>query len=338
MGLTRRRLHGLASGMLVLLASACAAHAQGPRALPRIALVDTVAATSDMTEARHPYWGITLVELRRLGHAEGQNVVIDRWSGRGAATAVAYKDLARRIAASEPQVIVVRARSMLVHIAVETKTIPIVAIGSIPPDLRVSLSRPGGNVTGIDVGFDAQQLYGKQVEVLRDVLKPGARIAWLGPKSLWDSIVGEAQRKGAASAGVTLRPFFVTPVNKPTLRRAFADMARAKSDGLLISPATEFFSFREIIAELAVSQRLATLASNRLYAEGGALITYGVDFERQYGRLASYVDRILKGAAPATLPIEQPDKIELVINLETAKAIGVAIAPSLLARADRVIE
>jgi putative ABC transport system substrate-binding protein len=324
---------------LLALAGAPRAHSQAPAGPPRIALVDTAAATAEIAEGRHPLWGNLLGELRRLGYVEGQNIALERWSGGGAGTAAGYSALARKVVASRPRLIVVRSRTALSPIAAETRNIPIVAVGTIPAELRASFARPGRNVTGIHVSFDAQQLYGKQVEVLGNVLKPGARIAWLGPKVAWESIVGEAVRKGATDAGVVLLPVFVAnPVNKPAIRRAFAEIAQSRFDGVLISPATELFPYRDSVAELAAAQKLPSLGNGRYWAEAGALLSYGADLDHMWRRAAHYVDKILKGADPAVIPIEQPTKVELVINLETARSLGIAIPQSMLLRADRVIE
>ena len=228
---------------------------------------------------------------------------------------------------------------MLSHVAAVTKKLPIVAIGTIPAELRASLARPGGNVTGIIISFDAMQLYSKQVQILRDVLRPRARIAWLGPRFVWESFAGVAARKGAVAASVTLQPVFVpSPVNKAAIRRAFADIAKMKVDGVLVSPASELFPFRSTIAELLAVQKLPGLGTNRYWPEAGVVLGYGGDEEEYWRRGAHYVDQILKGVDPAGIPIEQPTKVDLVINLETARALGLTIPQSVLMRADKVIE
>lgn len=324
---------------LIALAGLARAHGQARAKAPRVALVDTGEVAANMAEGRHIFWSALLVELRRLGYIEGQTVAFDRWAGGGIASAEGHRAVALKVVASKPHLIVVRGRSMLDPLAAATKEIPIVALGSIPVELRASLARPGRNVTGIQLSFDALQLYGKQIEVLRDVLKPGARMAWLGTQVLWDSIVGEASRKGAVSAHVTLQPVLVTsPVNRPAIRRAFDEVAQARVDGLLISPTAELFAHRTSIAELAAGHKLPSLGNNRYWPEAGALIGYGVDYDEAYRRAASYVDRILKGTDPAVIPIEQPSKVELVINLETARSLGIAIPQAMLLRADKVIE
>ena len=239
-----------AFGLLALLAAPLA-RAQAQAQLPRVALVDSTEPPANMVEGGNPYWSALLGELRRLGYVEGKTISVDRWSGGGAATGAAYAALAGKVVASQPRVIVVRSRSVLVHFAAATKKVPIVAMGTIPAELRASLARPGGNVTGINISFDALQLYGKQVQILRDILRPGARIAWVGPKSLWDASPGEAARKGAVAADVTLQPVIVpSPVNRAAVRRAFADMAGMKFDGVLVAPASELFPFRGMIGEL----------------------------------------------------------------------------------------
>jgi putative ABC transport system substrate-binding protein len=324
---------------LVALAGSSRAVGQTPAKMPRIALVDVGEHAANIAEGRPTFWSAFLVELRRLGHVEGQNLVIERWTGTGSASAEGYSELARKVIASQPRLVVVRGRNLTLALAKGTKDIPIVAIATIDPELRVNLARPGRNVTGIHLSFDSQQLYGKQVEILSGVLKPGARIAWLGSKFAWDSPIGEAARKGAASSNVTLQPVFVpNPINRPAIRRAFSEIAQARVDGLLISPIVELFPHRTSVADLAAIHKLPSLGINRYWAEAGTVIGYGVDYDEIYRRGAGYVDKILKGADPAVMPIQQPSKVELVINLETAKELGVAIPQWMLLRADRVIE
>jgi putative ABC transport system substrate-binding protein len=333
--LNRRR----AIAALLALAGSSRAVGQTPAKMPRIALVDPGEQPANMAEGRHTFWSAFLIELRRLGHAEGQNLVVDRWTGSGFASADGYNELARKAVASQPRLIVVRGRNAMMGVARGTREIPIVALGTIPPELRASLARPGRNVTGIHISFDAQQLYGKQVEILSGVLKPGAQIAWLGSKIAWESPIGEAARKGAESSNVTLQPVFVpNPINRPAIRRAFAEIARARVDGLLISPIVELFPHRTSVADLAAVHKLPSLGINRYWAEAGAVIGYGVDYDEIYRRAAGYVDKILKGADPAVMPIQLPTKVELVINLETAKELSLAIPQSMLLRADKVIE
>lgn len=313
--------------------AAPAAFAQGARSLPRIALVDSTQPTGTMVEGSQSPWSALIAELRSLGYVEGKSIALDRWSGAGAGRATAYRDLARQVVSSKPQAIFVRSRSVLSQFAAETKTVPIVAVGSFSAEVR----QP--NITGVNAGYDSQQLYGKQVEVLASVLKPGARIAWLGPKIVWDGPTGAAARKAAQEGKLSVHPVLIPiPVRRSTIRQAFADMARAKYDGVLISPATELYPFRDAIVELAVVRGLPSLGNGRIWAEGGALLAYGADVDQLFRRGAHFVDQILKGAQPAALPVENPTKIDLIINLETARSLNMTIPSALVARADRVIE
>lgn len=313
--------------------AASLAIAQRQSNLPRIALVDSTQPTITMVEGSQSPWSHLISELRLLGYVEGKNITLERWSGAGAGNATVYRELSRKVASSNPQAIVVRGGTMFRSVASESGSIPVVAIGTIPAELRLR------NVTGVNVSFDAQQLYGKQVEVLGAVLKPGARIAWLGPKIVWDGTTGEAARKAAHTAKLTLHPVLVSlPISRSTIRLAFAEMARAKYDAVLISPATELTPFREAISELAVARNLPSLGAGSYWAEAGTLLGYGADLDHLYRRGAHFVDQILKGTQPAALPIENPTKIDLIVNLETAKSLNLAIPQTILQRADRVIQ
>jgi putative ABC transport system substrate-binding protein len=228
---------------------------------------------------------------------------------------------------------------MLRPLAAATNTVPIVAVGSIPPNLFASYARPGGNITGVQSGADGLQIYAKQVEVLGSILKPRARVAWLGPKDLWETANGDAARKAATAKGLELQPIFVSsPVDKPAIREAFSKLARLKCDAVLVSPAVELFPYRDSIAELAISQKLPSIGNGRFWAEAGTLLSYGSDLEHAYRRAANQVNTILKGRAPAVIPIEQSDQIDLAINLQTAKIVGVVVPQAMLVRADKVIQ
>jgi putative ABC transport system substrate-binding protein len=308
-----------------------------PRAqLPRIALVDPGLTAADVASP-DSLWGLLVAELRRFGYVEGKNVAIQRWGGGGAAQDASYKELAKKVVASRPSVIVVPGRSMY-FVAAETTAIPVIAVGSFSPEFQARRARPGSNLTGIDMGFDQQQLYAKQVEVFARVLKPGARVAWLGTKAIWDGAIGEAARRGAKASRLVLHPVFVAPVNQRALRQAFAEIAQAKVDGVFVSPAVEMLQYRNSVAQMAIASRLPSLGPTRYWAEAGALLSYGVDYDWAFRRAANMVDRILKGAQPGSIPIENPTNIELVVNVRTAKSLKLAIPLTIIQRADRVIE
>ena len=307
--------------------------------MPRVALVDPVETVADIREGGNPYWAALLDELRQLRWVEHRTVIFDRWSQRGNATARDYDALARKVTGSGPRVVVAFGRKMIVSMSEATKEIPIVAIGTLLPNLYASLAHPGKNVTGIQVGSDQQKLYGKQLQFLRDVTRAGARIAWFGSELDWRGPVGEAFRVGARQTSLMLHPVFVKgPDSEIAVRQSFAPIATSKFDAVLVSPTPELFRYRAIVAEMAMAARLPSIGFNGYYAQAGLLMSYGADFSDLFRRAAHLVDNILRGAKPGDLPIEQPTKIHLAINLKTAKALGLKIPQELLLRADEVIE
>jgi len=226
--------------------------------------------------------------------------------------------------------------NMAVHQA--TKTIPIVMSTGADPvgfGLVQSLSHPGGNVTGL-TNF-AEALASKQLDLMRE-LRPGlTRVAVLvNVENPLHVPQWRETQDAAAQASIALVPY---EFHKPgDFEAAFTAFVQAKAEALLVPPDTTFASYRARIAELAVKARLPAIFANRLSAEAGGLLSYGPDPVENYRHAAVYVDKILKGAKPADLPVERPTRIELVINLKTAKAIGLDVPPALLARADEVIE
>ena len=278
--------------------------------------------------------------LRERGYVEGENLVIE-WRG-----AEGRPERLPQLAADlvKAQVDVIVSTSDATHPAVQraTKTIPVVMLISQDPvgrGLVASLARPGGNITGLSTVLT--DLVGKQFELLREAFPRASKVAYLGDDSdgLPAAVLKESLRKQAAAArafGFTLQTFFVrTPAD---LEPAFAAIAQERVDALRIAFSPFTFMNRTRIAQLALSARLPTLVQSRVYTEAGGLLSYGVDMRAVWRRGAYYVDRILKGAQPADLPVEQPIKFDLVVNLKTAKAIGVTLPQSLLLRADRVIE
>jgi putative ABC transport system substrate-binding protein len=219
-----------------------------------------------------------------------------------------------------------------------TRSIPIVTTtGGDPVKLGVvaSLARPGGNVTGV---FSlSNDLAGKRLEFLKQLIPRVARVAFLRES---DNRASALNLRGAESAarslGLVVQSVGVRGPKE--LDAAFVAMKRAHADAVIVLEATAFFPDRQRIADLALMHRLPMAAQAREYAEAGALISYGTDYLDLFRRAAMYVDKILKGAKPADLPIEQPTKFELVINLKTAKALGLTLPQSLLQRADEVIQ
>jgi putative ABC transport system substrate-binding protein len=334
MGLThRRKFLVVAAGIL----GATRALAQAISSAPRIALVDAAGLPEEIAEGRNLNWSSLLGELRKLGYVEGKTIVIDRWSGKG--DIGGYAGLAREVFANRPAVTVTRGRTLTVRFAAVEKVAPIVMIGTVSQELRASLARPGGNVTGLYTSSGDEQLYAKELDFVREITRPNGRVAWFGTRALWDAPGGEAARKGAKRVGLALELAAVTtPVNITAIEAAFAMVRKMKPDVLLVSPATELNPHYERIAAFARAERLPSVGNNWLMTNAGILLSYGAKYEELYRRAAHYVDRILRGAKPGDLPIEQPSLIELTLNLQTANALGIKLPQTILLRADRVIE
>ena len=222
-----------------------------------------------------------------------------------------------------------------------TKTIPIVMMGAggadpVEAGVIESLARPGGNVTG--VATLSRELGGKRLELLKEAVPKVARVAVLydaaTPGIVLD--VKEVLPVAARALGLTIQPWEVRDVD--SFDKVFAAIGKQRTDGLSVAPGRLMDANQKRIVGFALKNRLPSMWNNRRDVEAGGLMSYGADEAESYRRVAYFVDRILKGAKPADLPVEQPTKFELVINLKTAKALGITIHQSLLARAHQIIE
>jgi putative ABC transport system substrate-binding protein len=274
--------------------------------------------------------------LRELGYVEGQNIAIEsRWTeGKDDRLPGLAADLVR----SKVDVIVAETGAATRAAQQATRTIPIVMstvndpVGS---GLVASLARPGGNVTGLTIM--SPDLVGKQLELLKEVVPKVSRVALLRHPDNPASAAQLREAQAAAQAlGVRLQTLEARSPQE--IDGAFAAMTRERAGALLIIPDTLFWSQRRQIVELAVKRRLPSMRMGEAYAEAGGLMSYGPSYLDLERRAATFVDKILKGANPADLPVAQPTKFELVINLKTAKAIGLAIPQPLLQRADQIID
>jgi putative tryptophan/tyrosine transport system substrate-binding protein len=321
-----------------ILTAPLAAEAQPTGKVYRIAAVHPSQSVADMTEAKDPKFRAFFAELRRLGYVEGQNLVVERRSGEG--RPARFPELAREVVQLQPDLIFVLSGRMARAFQAATTTIPTVGITSDPifEKLVASLARPGGNLTGFSVEADEQNI-GKNVEILKEAVPRASRMAFLTPQAEWERPYGLAIRRVGARVGMTVIGALLSePIQEPEFRRAFAAMVRDRVDTLLVGDNAENVTHRRLIVELAAQARLPAIYPFRDFVDIGGLMSYSVDIVAMFRDAAGYVDRIFKGANPGDLPYQLPTKVPLVINLKTAKALGLTIPPSVLARADEVIQ
>ena len=309
------------------------AEAQQPTKVPRIGylLPGNPASESTVFEA-------TRLALRELGYIEGQNIATEYRYAEGKRDR--FPELAAELVRLKVDVLVVAGGNTPVRaVKNATKTIPIVMAGGSDPveaGLVESLARPGANVTGLT--NLARELGGKRLELLKEAVPKLARVAVLydvvNPSHVRE--VKEVLPVTAGALKLTIQPWEVPDADG--FERAFATFKKERPDGLYVLSGTRMWAIYKRIAGFALKSRLPSIYNNREAVDAGGLMFYGADVVDSYRRVAVYVDRILKGAKPADLPVEQPTKFELVINLKTAKQIGVMIPQNVLARTDRVIK
>jgi putative ABC transport system substrate-binding protein len=278
--------------------------------------------------------------LRDLGYVEGRNIVIEYRDAEGKIERAPA--LAAELAALKVDVIFVGGGTRVTLGAMQaTKTIPIVFTGVGDPvesGLVTSLARPGGNVTGLSAL--SPELVGKRLELLKQAVPGVDRVAvlWrpgaLGERTDKDMLAGADV--AARALGVRLQ--FVEAQDADEFARAFSEMSSARAGALTVLPSNRFLREHRPIVELAAKNRLPVVYTSREFVDAGGLMSYGANEPDLFRRAATYVDKILKGAKPGDLPVEQPTKFELVINLKTAKALGLTIPQSVLAHADEVIQ
>jgi putative ABC transport system substrate-binding protein len=275
--------------------------------------------------------------LRELGWVDGQNLIIEyRWAE---GKVERLPDLAGDLVRRKVDVIVAPAGSAALAAKNATRTIPIVMIFPSDPvatGLVASLSRPGGNITGTTF-TPGGEIYGKQLQILRETVPHASRVAILwNPAEAGSTLQVKEVEAAARSLGIRLQR--VEARGPEEFDGAFVAMARERAEALLVARDSTFLVHPARLAELAVKARLPTMYSFRESVEAGGLMAYSVNMTDFIGRAAVYVDKILKGAKPADLPVEQPTKFELVINLKAAKALGITVPQSLLLRADDVLQ
>ena len=272
--------------------------------------------------------------LRALGYIEGKNLVLEyRWAeGRPERLDELVADLVQQ----HVDVIVASSQAAALAAKRATMTIPIVMVNATDPveaALVSSLARPGGNVTGLSQQL-TPEICAKQLQLLKEVLTKAVRVAVLRSSATTVAL----RDYEAAGRTLELQVKIVNVRDRDDLKRAFATMARERVDALVVPADPFLFTERLRVVEGAREHRLPAMCATREFVEAGALMSYSVRLSEQFRRAALFVDKILRGASPATLPVESPSQYELVINMKTAKALGLTIPPSLLLRADQVIE
>jgi len=277
--------------------------------------------------------------LRDLGYVESRNMVIEYGDAEGKAER--FPALAAELVARKVDVILAPGTEHALAAKQATKTIPIVFADISDPELRglvTSLARPGGNITGLS---NLQpELIGKGLELLKQTVPGVNHVAFLWQRDILPEPAQRdiLQRAEVAAKAARVRLQFVDVQGSDGLDRALSNMTRARIDAVIVWGGATFISERRRIAELAAKNRLPATYSMGAFVDAGGLMSYSPNIVDNFRRAAIYVDKILKGAKPADLPVEQPTKFELVINLKTAKALKLTIPPSVLHRADRVIE
>jgi len=326
----RRELIKLIAGSMA--AWPLAAHSQQP---DQMRLIGVLSGIADEPSVQVPRYRAFLEGLKELGWTVGRNIRVEYRFGGGDLENTRRQ--AVELVALAPDVILATgtATERLLQV---TRAVPIVFV--IVPDpvgsgLVARLSRPGGNATGF-VQFE-YSLTGKWLELLKQIAPGVTRVAVLREPGITAGIGQFAAIQSVApSLGVEVSPINLSDATE--IERGVSDFAREANGGLVVSASALGFTHRELIVTLAARYKLPAVYFTRDYATSGGLISYGANFLDQFRRAASYVDRILKGEKPADMPVQAPTKYELVINLKTAKALGLTVPPSLLARADEVIE
>jgi len=275
--------------------------------------------------------------LRELGYVEGKTFVLELRYGE--AKAERLPEIARELVGLKVDVIVTATDVAIAAVKRETQTIPIVMANSTDPvgtGFVASLARPGRNVTGLS--SISPELSGKRLELLKEVVPGLSRVAFLWNPDVRGAVLDYKETEGAASS-LRLQLQSVEVVRAEDFDHAFSGITKERAQALMMPAANPVgFANRSQIASFAQKNRLPSIFSQKEYVDAGGLMAYGPNTPDMHRRAATYVDKILKGAKPADLPVEQPKKFEFIVNLQTAKQIGLTIPPNVLVRADRVIK
>jgi putative tryptophan/tyrosine transport system substrate-binding protein len=323
---------------LLAVATIGSARAEQSAKARRIAIVAPSHPVGKMTETSgDPLFRAVFNELRRLGYIEGQSLLIERYSGEGRASH--YADLARDVVSRNPDVIIsIGTNDFTLDFKAATTTIPIVGMFAVPVEAGIvaSLARPGGNITGVSVDVGREQ-WEKRVQMLQQVVPQATRLGFLQlreAREKWGLPKEQSNWMGVTWVGPALNH----PIDEAEYRRVFAGLIQDRAEGILVTDEDVHVTNVKLIVELAEKSRLPAIYPFKLFVEAGGLMSYGTDVSVWGYNIADIVGQILKGARPSEIPIRQPTKFELVINLKTAKALSLTIPDKLLSVADDVIE
>jgi putative ABC transport system substrate-binding protein len=325
-----RKWAGLSVIAFVLVVTGAVAQTQQPTKIPRIGFQS--AAFPSANAARIEAFRQA---LRELGYVEGKNIVIEYRYAEGKLDRLS--ELAAELVRLKVDVIVTAAPSSTRAAKKATSTIPIIMAFDNDPvgsGFVASLARPGGNITGLS--NLAPEISGKQLELLKEIVPRLSHVAVLRTSTLTSAQVLKEMELAAGALGVKLQ--YLDVLDPKDIETAFQAAGKGRADAVLALASPILESHRTQVVELAAKSRLPTIYHVAEFVEAGGLMSYGVSFIDLYRRAATYVDKILKGAKPADLPVEQPMKFEFIINLKTAKQIGLTIPPNVLVRADKVIK
>jgi len=321
-------------------AAACgpfAAQAQAPRKPHRIALVHSGIPANKLTETTGPFWVMRFHEtLRALGEVEGSNLVIERYSAEGRSES--FAPLAAEVVGNKPDVIISNLNDLIAAFVAATTTIPIVAIVGDPiaGGFVTNLAHPGGNLTGVSINAGIE-IQAKRLEILKEAMPAATKVVHL-LSGAWDDGTGKSIAEAGQRLGLAVTGTKLGVVDGEQLQRAFAELAEQKVDAAMIDEGGSFLAQRTAIVELAAKYRIPVMYPYRDYAEQGGLIAFAPDLGELAQRMANDVHQILDGAKAGDIPFYQPSKFHLIINMKAAKALGLNLAPTLITRADEVIE
>jgi putative ABC transport system substrate-binding protein len=314
------------------------ARAQQRAKMKRISMVHPTEPIANMVASNHRFWGAFFEELGRAGFVEGKNLVVERYSAAGQPDR--FAPLAREVVDTHPDAIYAISSFISVAFKAATTTIPIVCVTSDPvaAGLVSNIARPGGNITGrsVDTGFE---IWGKRIGLLKEALPKLSNIFLIAEKTArWEGPFGSAVRQAATAANIVLNAAFLEKLDEAAYQRVFAAFEQDRPDALLLSDYGGHITNAPTIVALAANHSLPTIYAFRDYVELGGLISYGDDLEA-LGRSAGYqMGQVLNGTNPGDIPFDQVTRLELAINLKTAKSLALEFPATLLGSADLVVE